>query len=136
MQGNLVARLPMVPRLPSLCRPLPHTAVPLPLQIFYLSLAISPAAACNASWGPAAVSVASGAALLALTAAGVLPASWQRRWDVGSWTATLLFMLEPLAALVRVWGCGTQQGGACLARFQVPPGAANSLRCMRRLPLS
>ncbi|KAL4430195.1 hypothetical protein ABPG77_004977 [Micractinium sp. CCAP 211/92] len=68
-------------------------------QVAYLSLAVPPAAACTASWGPAAVSTAGAAALLAVTTAGVLPASWQRSWDVASWTATLLFMLEPLAAL-------------------------------------
>lgn len=85
-----------------------------PLQIAYLSLAVPPAAACTASWGPAAVSTAGAAALLALTTAGVLPASWQRSWDVASWTATLLFMLEPLAALVRTWGSSLPTTCSCL----------------------
>lgn len=69
-------------------------------QIAYLSLVVPPSAVCCASWGPAAVSIAGGAALLALTAAGLLPTSWRRSWDIASWTATLLFMLEPLSALV------------------------------------
>ena len=55
----------------------------------------------HVSWAPAAVSGAAGVALLALARAGLLPASVRSVWDIPAWTATLLFMSEPLAALVR-----------------------------------
>lgn len=70
------------------------------------------------------MSIAGGAALLALTAAGLLPASWWRSWDIASWTATLLFMLEPLSALVRLRGSARLQAG-----LQGAPSA-----CSTRLP--
>ncbi|PSC71805.1 maltose excess chloroplastic-like [Micractinium conductrix] len=69
-------------------------------QVAYLSL-VRPASTAHAAatWGPAGVSMAAGAALLALLRAGWLPPAWRGAWDVASWTATLLFMMKPLAAL-------------------------------------
>jgi hypothetical protein len=82
-------------------------------QILYLTLVLpacgAAAAPPAAPWGPAAVSLGLGAGLALVllrlgdggrggtgsTGAGILGS-----WSVPAWTATLLFMLEPLAALV------------------------------------
>ena len=66
------------------------------------------------SWGPAAVSLALGAGLLALVRAGRLPRSLGEVWDVPAWTATLLFMMEPVAALVSQWPLAAAAGGGGL----------------------
>lgn len=78
----------------------------MPPQVFYLSVVLQASgatgwAAASASWGPAAVGLALFAGLALALRAGLLPRSCWDLWDVPAWTATLLFMLEPLAALVR-----------------------------------
>ena len=70
-------------------------------QVAYLTLLLPAGAAAGASWGLAAVSLLLGAGLLALLRPGRLPSSLLNAWDVPAWTATLLFMIEPIAALVR-----------------------------------
>ncbi|PRW20756.1 maltose excess chloroplastic-like [Chlorella sorokiniana] len=73
-------------------------------QVFYLSVVLPASgapggAAAAASWGPAAAGLALFAGLALELRAGRLPRSCWELWDVPAWTATLLFMLEPLAAL-------------------------------------
>lgn len=88
------------------------------LQVFYLSV-ILPAygaaggAAAAASWGPAAAGLALCTGLALALQAGWLPRSCWEVWDAPAWTATLLFMLEPLAALVR---CAA--GGMCCCQMK------------------
>jgi hypothetical protein len=84
-------------------------------QIAYLSLVLpatsGPDTLASSSWGPAAASICLGAALAALVRhrpSKSLARQGRRRrsgglfdsWSVPAWTATLLFMLEPVAALV------------------------------------
>ncbi|KAI3439073.1 hypothetical protein D9Q98_001483 [Chlorella vulgaris] len=83
-------------------------------QIAYLSLVLpatsGPDTLASSSWGPAAASICLGAALAALLRhrpSKALARQGRRRrsgglfdsWSVPAWTATLLFMLEPVAAL-------------------------------------
>lgn len=80
-----------------------------PAQVAYLSLVLpaaghGPSAVAAASWGPAAVSLALFLGLAGAYRAGWLPRACWRVWDVPAWTATLLFMMEPLAALVGLLG--------------------------------
>ena len=79
-------------------------------QVFYLSVVlpscgVPDGAAASASWAPAAAGLCLFAGLGLALQARWLPRSCWEMWDVPAWTATLLFMLEPLAALVRWHSC-------------------------------
>jgi hypothetical protein len=100
-------------------------------------LAVVPQVLCatlgHASWAPSLLTLSAGGALAALEARGAAPPALRDLWGaLSAWTATLLFMLQPVAQLVANFSDPGSLEGLSLATIQLA-AAGNAMMVPRAL---